>query len=162
MMVGLVVATSFTLSSRAALKNSVASLESEIAVLTADKEQLRNNATERERAIAALQAQAKAQRDANTKLQEERDAAEAKYLAAIQREYARNAPADTKTGSAQPPASGPDDRGTGSTGSAGNSPKPPAGKPPIISGGQCTATTKKGTRCSRNARSGGRCWQHGG
>jgi hypothetical protein len=28
--------------------------------------------------------------------------------------------------------------------------------------GQCTATTKKGTRCSRTARSNGRCWQHGG
>lgn len=27
---------------------------------------------------------------------------------------------------------------------------------------QCTAITKKGTRCSRSARSGGYCWQHGG
>jgi FtsZ-binding cell division protein ZapB len=31
-----------------------------------------------------------------------------------------------------------------------------------VSDGQCTATTKKGTRCKRSARSGGRCWQHGG
>jgi hypothetical protein len=30
------------------------------------------------------------------------------------------------------------------------------------SDGQCTATTKKGSRCKRSARSGGRCWQHGG
>jgi hypothetical protein len=29
------------------------------------------------------------------------------------------------------------------------------------SSGQCRATTKKGTRCSRNASSGGYCWQHG-
>lgn len=28
--------------------------------------------------------------------------------------------------------------------------------------GQCMTTTKKGTRCSRSARSGGYCWQHGG
>ena len=28
--------------------------------------------------------------------------------------------------------------------------------------GRCTATTKKGTRCKRNSRSRGRCWQHGG
>ena len=27
---------------------------------------------------------------------------------------------------------------------------------------QCRAITKKGTRCSRNARSNGYCWQHGG
>jgi uncharacterized coiled-coil protein SlyX len=27
---------------------------------------------------------------------------------------------------------------------------------------QCSATTKKGTRCSRTARSNGKCWQHGG
>jgi hypothetical protein len=27
--------------------------------------------------------------------------------------------------------------------------------------GQCTATTKKGTRCSRKAKSNGLCWQHG-
>lgn len=29
-------------------------------------------------------------------------------------------------------------------------------------GGQCKARTKKGTRCSRAARSNGYCWQHGG
>lgn len=28
--------------------------------------------------------------------------------------------------------------------------------------GQCSATTKKGTRCSRSSRSNGFCWQHGG
>lgn len=28
--------------------------------------------------------------------------------------------------------------------------------------GQCQAITKNGTRCSRMARSGGYCWQHGG
>jgi len=28
--------------------------------------------------------------------------------------------------------------------------------------GQCMAITKKGTRCSRRARSNGYCWQHGG
>jgi hypothetical protein len=28
--------------------------------------------------------------------------------------------------------------------------------------GQCAATTKKGTRCSRSASSNGYCWQHGG
>lgn len=27
---------------------------------------------------------------------------------------------------------------------------------------QCKAITKKGTRCSRNARNNGYCWQHGG
>lgn len=30
------------------------------------------------------------------------------------------------------------------------------------SGGQCSATTKKGSRCSRKASSNGYCWQHGG
>jgi hypothetical protein len=30
------------------------------------------------------------------------------------------------------------------------------------SSGQCNATTKKGTRCSRSVRSGGYCWQHVG
>jgi hypothetical protein len=29
------------------------------------------------------------------------------------------------------------------------------------SGGQCKATTKKKTRCSRAAKSNGYCWQHG-
>ena len=29
-------------------------------------------------------------------------------------------------------------------------------------GGQCKATTKKKTRCSRAAKSNGYCWQHGG
>ena len=28
--------------------------------------------------------------------------------------------------------------------------------------GQCKATTKKGTKCSRTAKSNGYCWQHGG
>jgi hypothetical protein len=28
--------------------------------------------------------------------------------------------------------------------------------------GQCNATTKKGSRCSRSAKSNGFCWQHGG
>ena len=31
-----------------------------------------------------------------------------------------------------------------------------------IYSGQCKAITKKGTRCSRRARSRGYCWQHGG
>jgi hypothetical protein len=30
------------------------------------------------------------------------------------------------------------------------------------SSGQCAATTKKGSRCSRRASSNGYCWQHGG
>ena len=30
------------------------------------------------------------------------------------------------------------------------------------SDGQCSATTKKGSRCSRKASSNGYCWQHGG
>lgn len=30
------------------------------------------------------------------------------------------------------------------------------------SSSQCSATTKKGTRCSRSSRSNGLCWQHGG
>lgn len=33
---------------------------------------------------------------------------------------------------------------------------------PASSGGQCKATTKKKTRCSRAAKSNGYCWQHGG
>ena len=32
----------------------------------------------------------------------------------------------------------------------------------VKSSGQCTATTQKGTRCSRQSRSNGFCWQHGG
>lgn len=35
-------------------------------------------------------------------------------------------------------------------------------KPKNQSSSQCSATTKKGTRCSRAARSNGFCWQHGG
>lgn len=35
-------------------------------------------------------------------------------------------------------------------------------KPKNQSTSQCSATTKKGTRCSRTARSNGFCWQHGG
>lgn len=31
-----------------------------------------------------------------------------------------------------------------------------------LNSGQCRATTKKGSRCSRSSRSGGYCWQHGG
>ncbi|RYY95195.1 MAG: hypothetical protein EOO11_16355 [Chitinophagaceae bacterium] len=36
------------------------------------------------------------------------------------------------------------------------------GPAPATAGGRCGATTKKGTQCSRSARSGGYCWQHGG
>jgi hypothetical protein len=32
----------------------------------------------------------------------------------------------------------------------------------VKSSGQCSATTQKGTRCSRTSRSNGLCWQHGG
>lgn len=35
-------------------------------------------------------------------------------------------------------------------------------KPRNQSSSQCSAITKKGTRCSRSARSNGLCWQHGG
>ncbi|RYZ23081.1 MAG: hypothetical protein EOO16_06415 [Chitinophagaceae bacterium] len=35
-------------------------------------------------------------------------------------------------------------------------------RPMPASSGQCSATTKKGSQCSRAARSGGYCWQHGG
>ena len=35
-------------------------------------------------------------------------------------------------------------------------------KPKNQSSSQCSATTKKGARCSRSARSNGYCWQHGG
>lgn len=38
----------------------------------------------------------------------------------------------------------------------------PESKPRSQSSSQCSATTKKGTRCSRSARSNGLCWQHGG
>ncbi len=38
----------------------------------------------------------------------------------------------------------------------------PESKPRSQSYSQCLATTKKGTRCSRSARSNGLCWQHGG
>lgn len=34
--------------------------------------------------------------------------------------------------------------------------------PKTSNSGQCQAITKKGSRCSRSARSGGYCWQHGG
>ncbi len=40
--------------------------------------------------------------------------------------------------------------------------KPATNTAPAKAGGQCTATTQKGTRCSRQARSNGLCWQHGG
>lgn len=33
---------------------------------------------------------------------------------------------------------------------------------PAATVGRCQAITKKGTQCSRKARSGGYCWQHGG
>lgn len=33
---------------------------------------------------------------------------------------------------------------------------------PLAEKQQCSATTKKGIRCSRQARSNGKCWQHGG
>jgi hypothetical protein len=35
-------------------------------------------------------------------------------------------------------------------------------KPKSQSSAQCTATTQKGSRCLRSARSNGLCWQHGG
>jgi len=35
-------------------------------------------------------------------------------------------------------------------------------KSPVKTSGRCQAITKKGTRCSRSARSNGYCWQHGG
>ena len=44
----------------------------------------------------------------------------------------------------------------------GGSLVPVKAKDAAANDGQCRATTKKGTRCSRSARSGGYCWQHGG
>jgi hypothetical protein len=38
--------------------------------------------------------------------------------------------------------------------------KPQAGQRDVST--QCRAITKKGTRCTRTARSNGYCWQHGG
>ncbi len=38
----------------------------------------------------------------------------------------------------------------------------PAPSKPSSSYGRCGATTKKGTQCSRSAKSNGYCWQHGG
>jgi chromosome segregation ATPase len=43
-----------------------------------------------------------------------------------------------------------------------NSTEKTESKPQKQSYSQCSATTKKGTRCSRSARSNGLCWQHGG
>jgi len=43
-----------------------------------------------------------------------------------------------------------------------NSSEKTESKPQKQSYSQCSATTKKGTRCSRSARSNGLCWQHGG
>lgn len=44
----------------------------------------------------------------------------------------------------------------------GNSVEKSEVKPKNQSSSQCSATTKKGTRCSRSSRSNGLCWQHGG
>jgi Family of unknown function (DUF5763) len=41
-------------------------------------------------------------------------------------------------------------------------PKTPKSYTSPAKSSQCRAITKKGTRCSRKARSGGYCWQHGG
>ena len=38
--------------------------------------------------------------------------------------------------------------------------KPAAKSKTPASSGQCQATTQKGTRCKRNAKSSGYCWQH--
>src|SRR5258705_10047388 len=35
-------------------------------------------------------------------------------------------------------------------------------KAPLKTSGRCQAITKKGTQCSRSARSNGYCWQHSG
>jgi predicted RNase H-like nuclease (RuvC/YqgF family) len=43
-----------------------------------------------------------------------------------------------------------------------STPEKSESKPKYQSSSQCSATTKKGTRCSRSARSNGLCWQHGG
>lgn len=47
---------------------------------------------------------------------------------------------------------------TGNESTSENSSYDPRGQ----SVSRCSANTKKGTRCSRNARSNGFCWQHGG
>ncbi len=65
----------------------------------------------------------------------------------------------------QPSGSGQTTVSQPSSGSSGNqqvykSQTPSA--PSSGSGGQCTAITKAGKRCSRAARSNGLCWQHGG
>lgn len=44
----------------------------------------------------------------------------------------------------------------------GNSAEKSESKPKSQSSSQCSATTQKGTRCLRSARSNGLCWQHGG
>jgi hypothetical protein len=44
----------------------------------------------------------------------------------------------------------------------GNSTEQSESKPKSQSSSQCSATTQKGTRCLRSARSNGLCWQHGG
>jgi hypothetical protein len=44
----------------------------------------------------------------------------------------------------------------------GNSVEKSEIKPKSKSSSQCSATTQKGSRCLRSARSNGLCWQHGG
>lgn len=44
----------------------------------------------------------------------------------------------------------------------GGAPQSSSNKSPAENNGQCKAITKKGSRCSRAAKSNGYCWQHGG
>lgn len=52
--------------------------------------------------------------------------------------------------------------GTKGTTAEVNSLEKSESKPKSQSSSQCSATTQKGTRCSRSSRSNGLCWQHGG
>lgn len=62
-----------------------------------------------------------------------------------------------------PPSEGSGNRSPSSSPSASSSsPVLRYSAPSSPGGGQCRAITGRGTRCSRNARSGGYCWQHGG
>ena len=143
--VGLLVGGAFTLSERSRLETRNTSLEADLAEagqLLAARDAVRSEA---EGQLAALDA---ARREAESGL-----AARDKTIEDLQAQVHRldEVPAEVEG-----------ERTEARPESIAKPPAPVPTNPPAVSGGRCTATTLKGTRCKRNARSQGRCWQHGG
>ena len=163
---GLLLAVTYTLAQRAQLESRIRSLAAQRSDLEENVEALERNLARAEREIAAKEAALTEVRSQLQSMQKTLPQFSAE-LERLRQQLAGAARAETGEAVTSPPSEPPAEAVAPQVLTTPAT-APPAVKAvgederPAASAGQCTAVTKKGTRCKRNARSNGRCWQHGG